>query len=123
MNLDLNDPKWTAYAFGELDVEERAAVEAELRDNPERQQFVSELVRLGQTMRHVQRRHTGLFANRSQQVAHFRFRVLIEGAQGFVKEEHARVKGQCAAQGNALRLAAAQTVRPAVEQMSDAEQS
>jgi hypothetical protein len=47
MNLDLNDPKWTAYAFDELDVGERAAVEAQLAANPAARQLVEELQKTG----------------------------------------------------------------------------
>ena len=53
MKLDLNDPKWTAYAFDELDAEQRAAVEAELRDNLEGRQFVSELQRTGELLKNA----------------------------------------------------------------------
>jgi Ca-activated chloride channel family protein len=51
MKLDMNDSKWTAYAFGELDAEERAVVEAELRANPEAQQLVSELQKTGEFLK------------------------------------------------------------------------
>src|SRR5688500_15291818 len=51
MKLDVNDPKWTAYAFGELDAEERAAVEAELRLNPTARQLVTELQRTGELLK------------------------------------------------------------------------
>jgi Ca-activated chloride channel family protein len=51
MKLDINDPKWTAYAFGELDADERAAVEAELRDNAEGRQFVSEIQKTGELLK------------------------------------------------------------------------
>jgi Ca-activated chloride channel family protein len=51
MKLDVNDPKWTAYAFGELDAEERAAVEAELRLNPTARHLVTELQRTGELLK------------------------------------------------------------------------
>jgi Ca-activated chloride channel family protein len=51
MTLDVNDPKWTAYAFGELNAEERAAVEAELRANPAARQFVDELQQTGELLK------------------------------------------------------------------------
>ncbi len=51
MKLDLNDPKWTAYAFGELDESERAAVEAELRNDPAARQFVDELRTTGELLK------------------------------------------------------------------------
>jgi Ca-activated chloride channel family protein len=51
MKLDLNDPKWTAYAFDELEGDERAAIEAELRANPAAQLFVDELRRTGELLR------------------------------------------------------------------------
>ncbi|MEX2138908.1 MAG: von Willebrand factor type A domain-containing protein [Pirellulales bacterium] len=53
MRIDLNDPKWTAYAFGELDESERAAIEAELRDNPAAQQLVDELQRTGELLKNA----------------------------------------------------------------------
>jgi Ca-activated chloride channel family protein len=51
MKLDLNDPKWTAYAFDELDPAERAAIEAELRTNPSAKELVDDLRRTGELLK------------------------------------------------------------------------
>ena len=51
MSFDVNDPKWTAYAFGELDGSERSAIEVELRHNPTAQRFVAELQKTGELLK------------------------------------------------------------------------
>jgi Ca-activated chloride channel family protein len=44
MNIDANDSKWTAYALGEITVEqERAELEAILKESPEMRQLVEEI--------------------------------------------------------------------------------
>ncbi|MEQ2010039.1 MAG: zf-HC2 domain-containing protein, partial [Limisphaerales bacterium] len=43
MNLTPDDPKLTAYALGELDATERAAVEAALAHSPECRRAVEEI--------------------------------------------------------------------------------
>src|SRR5215467_10621448 len=43
MNIDRDNPKWTAYVLGELDASERAAVESELESSEEAREFVQEL--------------------------------------------------------------------------------
>ena len=43
MSLDLNDPRLTALALGELDETERAGFEAEIADHPEALKFVTEV--------------------------------------------------------------------------------
>lgn len=43
MPFNSNDPKWTAYVLGELDVAERVTVEHELADSPEAQKLVTEI--------------------------------------------------------------------------------
>jgi len=43
MNLTPDDPKLTAYALGELDASERAAVEAALANSPECRRTVAEI--------------------------------------------------------------------------------
>ena len=43
MSFDLDDPKLTAYALGELDEAERAEVEALVRQSPEVQRYVDEV--------------------------------------------------------------------------------
>jgi Ca-activated chloride channel family protein len=44
MKIDANDPKWTAYALGEItDENERAEIEKALRDSPEMLQLVDEI--------------------------------------------------------------------------------
>jgi Ca-activated chloride channel family protein len=45
MKIDRNDPRLTAYALGELDPEERAAIESELARNPGLQQELEEIRR------------------------------------------------------------------------------
>ncbi len=47
MTLDPNDPKLTAYALGELDAAERAAVEKALEDSPKLREAVEEIRRTG----------------------------------------------------------------------------
>jgi Ca-activated chloride channel family protein len=47
MNLTPDDPKLTAYALGELDADERAAVEAALARSPECRRAVAEIRALG----------------------------------------------------------------------------
>jgi len=42
-SFNINDPKWTAYALGELKAFEREAVDAELKINEEAQKFLNEL--------------------------------------------------------------------------------
>lgn len=51
MKFDIDDPKWTAYAFGELDGSERSAIEVELRHNPTARQFVAELQKTGELLK------------------------------------------------------------------------
>jgi anti-sigma factor RsiW len=51
MKFDPNDPRWTAYAFDELNDGERAAIESELKANTDAQQFVAELRRTGEILR------------------------------------------------------------------------
>jgi Ca-activated chloride channel family protein len=53
MNLDLNDPKWTAYAFGELDEGERAAIESQIAASPAARQHVEELQKTGELLKTV----------------------------------------------------------------------
>jgi len=44
MNIDANDPKWTAYALGELtDEKERAEIESVLAESPEMRRLVEEI--------------------------------------------------------------------------------
>ena len=44
MNIDANDPKWTAYALGEItDEKERAEIESVLAESPEIRQLVEEI--------------------------------------------------------------------------------
>jgi len=43
MKLSPDDPKLTAYALGELDAAERAAIEAVLADSPEARAVVEEI--------------------------------------------------------------------------------
>src|SRR5215471_7388332 len=43
MSLDFSDPRLTAYALDELDAVERAVVEAQLVDDPERRRLVEEI--------------------------------------------------------------------------------
>ena len=51
MTFDQNDPKWTAYAFDELDGDQRAAIEAELRANADGERFVNELRQTGELLK------------------------------------------------------------------------
>jgi Ca-activated chloride channel homolog len=51
MKFDPNDPRWTAYAFDEVNAGERAAIEAELQANTDAQRFVTELRRTGDFLR------------------------------------------------------------------------
>src|ERR1051325_4143619 len=43
MKLNQDDPRLTAYALGELPANERADIEAELKNNPECRQIVEEI--------------------------------------------------------------------------------
>jgi Ca-activated chloride channel family protein len=43
MSIDRDNPKWTAYVLGELDANERAALELELESSEEAREFVEEL--------------------------------------------------------------------------------
>lgn len=48
MNIDANDPRWTAYAFGEItDPSERAEMDRILEESPEVQRLVSEIRETG----------------------------------------------------------------------------
>ncbi len=51
MKFDPNDPRWTAYAFDELNAGERAAADAELQTNLEAQRFVNELRQTAEVLR------------------------------------------------------------------------
>jgi Ca-activated chloride channel family protein len=51
MKFDVNDPKWTAYALGELESAERAVMEAALNQNPSAQALVAELKAAGGMLR------------------------------------------------------------------------
>src|SRR5262245_9012175 len=53
MTFDPNDPRWTAYAFDELNASERAAADAEVQTNADAQQFVTELRRTAEILRTV----------------------------------------------------------------------
>src|SRR5439155_22415794 len=43
MKINPNDPKWTAYVLGELDLKERASIEELLETSAEARAFVEEL--------------------------------------------------------------------------------
>jgi len=43
MKINPNDPKWTAYVLGELDLNERASIEELLETSVEARAFVEEL--------------------------------------------------------------------------------
>ena len=44
MKIDANDPKWTAYALGEItDEKERAEIESILKESAEMRQMVEEI--------------------------------------------------------------------------------
>src|SRR3989442_4469272 len=49
MNINPDDPKWTAYVLGEMDESDRAALESELECSAEAREFVEEL-RLAATL-------------------------------------------------------------------------
>src|SRR4029079_15368392 len=67
MNINLDDPKLTAYALDELSETEKAQVEAAVLASPEAQEFIRELRLLSGNLRaeYAAERDTHVFASRN----------------------------------------------------------
>jgi len=69
MTMDANDPRWTAYALGEIkDEQERAELESILKESPELRQLVEEARNTGELLRQELRAEPAIDLTRAQRI-------------------------------------------------------
>src|SRR5882724_4603053 len=73
-------------------------------------------------MRDVQDGHACLAVDCAEKLDHLLAGLLVQGAERLVEQQNARPERQRPSQGSSLGLAAAESLRPALKQVANAEQ-